>query len=81
MEASSEVFSALLRCMERSRAELLELIQRKQAAAEQQADRLLEELQWEISELEERKSEMVQLSHADDHLRLLQVRSRLTAEA
>lgn len=71
---SMEVFSALLRSMERSQAELVEMIQRKQAGAEQRAERLITELQREITELERKRSEMEQLSHTEDHLRLLQVR-------
>ncbi|XP_041821416.1 E3 ubiquitin-protein ligase TRIM39 isoform X2 [Chelmon rostratus] len=69
---SMEVFSTLLRFMERSRAELVEVIQRKQAAAEQRAERLITELELEVTELERRRSEMEQLSHTEDHLHLLQ---------
>ncbi|XP_070849155.1 E3 ubiquitin-protein ligase TRIM39-like [Chaetodon trifascialis] len=69
---SLEVFSTLLRVIERSQAELVEAIQRKQAAAEQRAERLIRELQLEITELERKRSEMEQLSHTEDHLHLLQ---------
>lgn len=77
---SIEVFSSLLRSMERNQSELVEMIQRKQAAAEQRAQRLITELELEITELERKRREMEQLSHTDDHLHLLQVRSRLTEE-
>lgn len=70
-----QVFSALVRTMERSQAELMEMIQRRQAAAEQRADRLLAELELEITELQRRRSEMEQLFHTDDHLHLIQVRN------
>ncbi|XP_062300706.1 E3 ubiquitin-protein ligase TRIM39-like [Scomber scombrus] len=69
---SMEVYSALFRSLERSQAELVEMIQRKQAAAEQRAESLITELQLEITELERRRSEMERLSHTDDHLHLLQ---------
>ncbi|XP_042257288.1 E3 ubiquitin-protein ligase TRIM39 [Thunnus maccoyii] len=69
---SMKIFSALFRSLERTQAELVETIQRKQAAAEQRAERLITELQLEITELERRRSEMEQLSHTDDHLHLLQ---------
>ncbi|XP_044040640.1 E3 ubiquitin-protein ligase TRIM39 [Siniperca chuatsi] len=69
---SMEVFSALFRSMERSQAELVEMIQRKQAAAEQRAEILITELELEIIELERKRSEMEQLSHTEDHLHLLQ---------
>ncbi|KAM9335802.1 E3 ubiquitin-protein ligase TRIM39-like [Symphorus nematophorus] len=72
IEESMEVFTALFHFMERSRAELVEMIQRKQAAAEQRAERLIAELQLEITELERKRSEMEQLSHTEDHLHLLQ---------
>lgn len=77
---SMEVFSSLLRSMERNQSELVEMIQRKQAAAEQRAQRLITELELEITELERKRREMEQLSHTDDHLHLLQVRGRLTEE-
>lgn len=77
---SVEVFSNLLRFMERKQAELVELIQRKQAAAELRAERLITELQLEITELERKRREMEQLSHTEDHLHLLQVRPHVTVE-
>lgn len=77
---SMEVFSSLLRSMERNQSELVEMIQRKQAAAEQRAQRLITELELEITELERKRREMEQLSRTEDHLHLLQVRSRLTEE-
>ncbi|XP_039997240.1 E3 ubiquitin-protein ligase TRIM39-like isoform X2 [Xiphias gladius] len=69
---SMEVFSVLFRYMEKSQAELLDMIQKKQAAAEQRAERLIAELELEITELERKRSEMEQLSHSEDHLHLLQ---------
>ncbi|XP_069374841.1 E3 ubiquitin-protein ligase TRIM39 [Paralichthys olivaceus] len=72
IEESTEVFSALFRLMERSQAELVDAIQKKQMAAEQRAARLITELELQITELERRRSEMEQLSHSEDHLRLLQ---------
>lgn len=76
---STEVFSTLLRSLERRQAELVEMIRRKQAAAERRAERLVAELELEITELERKRSEMEQLSHTEDHLHLLQVRGHLTA--
>ncbi|XP_019123447.1 E3 ubiquitin-protein ligase TRIM39 [Larimichthys crocea] len=69
---SMEVFSTLVRSMERSQAELVEMIRRKQAEAERRAERLITELELEITMLERKRSEMEQLSHTDDHLHLLQ---------
>uniref|UniRef100_A0A3B5L982 B30.2/SPRY domain-containing protein n=1 Tax=Xiphophorus couchianus TaxID=32473 RepID=A0A3B5L982_9TELE len=75
IEESGQVFSALIRSIERSRAELVEVIQKKQAAAEMRARRLIAGLETEISELQRRKRELEQLFHHEDHLHVLQVRS------
>lgn len=68
-----KIFTILFHSMERSRAELMGTIQRRQVAAEERAERLIAELQLEITELERKRSEMEQLSHTEDHIRLLQV--------
>ncbi|XP_037389775.1 E3 ubiquitin-protein ligase TRIM39-like [Pygocentrus nattereri] len=70
---SVEVFRALLRCIERSQAELLEVMEEKQKAAEKQAEEFIKELEQEITELKRRDTELEQLSHTEDHLHLLQV--------
>ncbi|KAL0964931.1 hypothetical protein UPYG_G00274590 [Umbra pygmaea] len=69
---SVEVFTALVRSIERSQAELLEVIEEKQRAAERQAEGLIKELEQEITELKRRCSDLEQLSHTEDHLHLLQ---------
>ncbi|XP_072543256.1 E3 ubiquitin-protein ligase TRIM39-like, partial [Salminus brasiliensis] len=68
---SVEVFRALLRCIERSQAELLEVMEEKQKAAERQAEEFIKELEQEITELKRRNTELEQLSHTEDHLHLL----------
>lgn len=73
---SLEVFAALMRSMEKTKRELVQMIHRKQAAAEQRADRLIAELELEMTELERKRCEMEHLSDTEDHLHLLQVRSR-----
>uniref|UniRef100_A0A3B5BFR5 E3 ubiquitin-protein ligase TRIM39-like n=1 Tax=Stegastes partitus TaxID=144197 RepID=A0A3B5BFR5_9TELE len=72
IEESVEVFSALFRTLERSQAELVETIRRKQTAAEQRAERLISELELEVTELQRRRSEMEQLLHTEDHLHVVQ---------
>lgn len=52
------------------------MIERRQEAAELRAQRLISELQLEVTELESRRSEMQQLSNTEDHLHLLQVRKK-----
>ncbi|XP_037390040.1 E3 ubiquitin-protein ligase TRIM39-like [Pygocentrus nattereri] len=70
---SVEVFRALLCCIMRSQAELLEVMEEKQKAAERQAEEFIKELEQEITELKRRDTELEQLSHTEDHLHLLQV--------
>ncbi|KAL7880950.1 hypothetical protein SRHO_G00032040 [Serrasalmus rhombeus] len=70
---SMEVFRALLCCIERSQAELLEVMEEKQKAAERQAEEFIKELEREITELKRRDTELEKLSHTEDHLHLLQV--------
>ncbi|XP_053093327.1 E3 ubiquitin-protein ligase TRIM39-like [Pangasianodon hypophthalmus] len=70
---SVEVFTTLIRSIERSQAELLKVMEEKQKAAEKQAEGLVKELKQEINELKRRDTELEQLSHTDDHLHLLQI--------
>ncbi|XP_041717585.1 E3 ubiquitin-protein ligase TRIM21 [Coregonus clupeaformis] len=66
------VFTALVCSIERSHAELLEVIREKQKATQRQAEGLIEELEQEITELQRRRTELEQLSHTEDQLHLLQ---------
>ncbi|XP_049337915.1 E3 ubiquitin-protein ligase TRIM39-like isoform X2 [Astyanax mexicanus] len=70
---SMEIFWALVRCIERSQAELLEVMELKHKAAERQAEELIKELEQEITELKRRDTELEQISHTEDHLHLLQI--------
>ncbi|XP_029597735.1 E3 ubiquitin-protein ligase TRIM39 isoform X1 [Salmo trutta] len=69
---SVQVFTDLVRSIERSQAELIEVIEEKQKAAERQAEGIIKELEQEITELQRRSTELEQLSHTEDHLHLLQ---------
>ncbi|XP_028851160.1 E3 ubiquitin-protein ligase TRIM39-like isoform X2 [Denticeps clupeoides] len=73
ISANVEVFTALLRSIERSQAELLEVMEEEQRAAERQAEGLIKDLQQEITELQRRNSELEKISHTEDHLHLLQI--------
>ncbi|XP_036452082.1 E3 ubiquitin-protein ligase TRIM39-like [Colossoma macropomum] len=70
---SIELFTALIRSIERSLAELVKVMEEKQKAAEKQAEDLIKELEQEITELKRRDTELEQLSHTEDHLHLLQI--------
>uniref|UniRef100_A0A674F221 B30.2/SPRY domain-containing protein n=1 Tax=Salmo trutta TaxID=8032 RepID=A0A674F221_SALTR len=74
---SVQVFTDLVRSIERSQAELIEVIEEKQKAAERQAEGLIKELEQEITELQRRSTELEQLSHTEDHLHLLQKMEKL----
>ncbi|XP_046907267.1 E3 ubiquitin-protein ligase TRIM39-like [Hypomesus transpacificus] len=69
---SVQVFTALVRSIERSQAELIEVIEEKQKAAEKRAELLIQDLEQEITKLKRRSTELEQLSHTEDHLHLLQ---------
>uniref|UniRef100_UPI003AADC079 E3 ubiquitin-protein ligase TRIM21-like isoform X2 n=1 Tax=Centroberyx gerrardi TaxID=166262 RepID=UPI003AADC079 len=69
---SVEVFTALVASIQRNQAELIEVIEEKQRAAEKQAEGFIKELEQEISELQRRSTELERLSHTEDHLHLLQ---------
>ncbi|XP_072518661.1 E3 ubiquitin-protein ligase TRIM39-like [Salminus brasiliensis] len=76
---SAEVFTALICCIEKSQAELLEVMEEKQKAAERQSRDLIKDLEQEITALKRRDTELEQLSHTEDHLHLLQIYSFLFA--
>uniref|UniRef100_A0A671K683 Bloodthirsty-related gene family, member 9 n=1 Tax=Sinocyclocheilus anshuiensis TaxID=1608454 RepID=A0A671K683_9TELE len=65
---SVELFTSLIRSIERCQSELLEVMEKKQKAAENQAEELIKKLEQEITELERRNTELEQLSHTEDHL-------------
>ncbi|XP_069044931.1 E3 ubiquitin-protein ligase TRIM39-like [Lepisosteus oculatus] len=69
---SVQVFTALQNSTERIQAELIELIEEKQRAAERRAEGIIKELEQEITELKRRNTELEQLSHTEDHIHFLQ---------
>lgn len=68
------MFSALMRCIEKSQVDLLKEIEEKQKATERQAEQFIRELEQEIMELKKKNHEMEQLLQTQDHLKFLQVR-------
>ncbi|XP_051727471.1 E3 ubiquitin-protein ligase TRIM39-like isoform X2 [Ctenopharyngodon idella] len=75
--ARVELFTDLIRSIERCQTELLEMMEEQQKAAEKQEEELIEELEQEITKLKMRNTELEQLSHTEDHLHLLQIYSYL----
>ncbi|XP_050959620.1 E3 ubiquitin-protein ligase TRIM39 isoform X1 [Labeo rohita] len=75
--AHVELFTDLIRSIERCQTELLEMMEEQEKAAEKQEQELIEDLEQEITELKMRNTELEQLSHTEDHLHLLQIYSSL----
>ncbi|XP_067301579.1 E3 ubiquitin-protein ligase TRIM39-like [Pseudorasbora parva] len=75
--SSVELFTDLIRSIEKCQSELMEMMEEQQKAAEKQAEDLIKELEQEITELKRRNTEIEQLSHTDDHLHLIQMNSSL----
>ena len=73
-----ELFTDLIRSIERYQSEQLKMMEEQQKAAEKQAEDLIKELHQEITELKRRNTELEQLSHTDDHLHLIQVCQHLS---
>ncbi|XP_053485795.1 E3 ubiquitin-protein ligase TRIM39-like [Ictalurus furcatus] len=70
---SMKMFSALMRCIERSQADLLKVMEEKQKTTERQAEQFIRELEEEVLELKKKNNEMEQLLHTQDHLKFLQI--------
>ncbi len=64
--ARVELFSDLIRSIERCQTELLEMMEEQQKAAEKQEHELIKELEQEITELKMRNTELEQLSRTED---------------
>ncbi|XP_058608802.1 E3 ubiquitin-protein ligase TRIM39-like isoform X1 [Onychostoma macrolepis] len=75
--AHVELFTDLIRSIERCQTELLEMMEEQQKAAWKQEEDLIEKLEQEISELKLKSTELEQVSNTEDHLHLLQIYSSL----
>ncbi|XP_047430705.1 nuclear factor 7, brain-like [Mugil cephalus] len=79
MEEGVQVFTALIRSLERAQTELVEMIEQKQKATEKEANANIQELEQEISGLTKRRAEVEQLSRSKDPLHFLQSFSALNS--
>ncbi|XP_026145017.1 E3 ubiquitin-protein ligase TRIM39-like [Carassius auratus] len=68
--ACIELFTDLLRSIERRQTEQLEMMEEKQKAAEKQELELIEELEQEITELKTRNIKLQQLSQTEDVIQI-----------
>ncbi|KAJ8392176.1 hypothetical protein AAFF_G00077440, partial [Aldrovandia affinis] len=66
-QGSMRVFRDLMSSMERTQAQLLEVIQMNRLAAEQQVEGMIWELEREIAQLRKRSSVFEQLLHSEDY--------------
>ncbi|XP_036828129.1 E3 ubiquitin/ISG15 ligase TRIM25 [Oncorhynchus mykiss] len=73
VEDSDQIFTELIRSIERRSSEVKELIRAQEKAQVSQAEGLLEQLKQEIAELRKRSTELEQLSHTEDHIHFLQI--------
>ncbi len=71
------LFSALVSAIERSQAELLEVMEMSKRAAEHQADAMIRQLELEIEELRRRETALTELAQADDHIYGVKVSDQL----
>ncbi|XP_038855041.1 tripartite motif-containing protein 16-like [Salvelinus namaycush] len=72
VEDSDQIFTELIRSIERRSSEVKELIRAQEKAQVSQAEGLMEQLKQEITELRKRSTELEQLSHTEDHIHFLQ---------
>ncbi|KAK0146654.1 E3 ubiquitin-protein ligase TRIM39 [Merluccius polli] len=67
-----QVLAALMSSIEKWRDDFNQTVKEKLKSTEKQAEGLIKELEQEIEDLTNRRSEVKQLSHTEDHLHLLQ---------
>ncbi|XP_052007928.1 E3 ubiquitin/ISG15 ligase TRIM25-like isoform X1 [Xyrauchen texanus] len=79
VEDSERIFTELMRSIERSRTEVIQLIRDQEKAAVSRDEGLLQRLKKEIADLRWRDAELEQLSHTDDHIHFLKCFQSISA--
>lgn len=74
-EITVSMFRALIGSLERSQAEVLEVVEMGRAAAELRSQALIRDLQLEITELRKRISMLSQLCQSNDYFSFFKVRT------
>ncbi|XP_060769610.1 tripartite motif-containing protein 16-like [Neoarius graeffei] len=72
VEDNEMIFTELISSLENKRSEVTGLIRDQEKAELSRAERLLEQLEQEIADLQRRVTELEQLSHTQDHIHFLQ---------
>uniref|UniRef100_A0A3Q2ZI46 RING-type domain-containing protein n=1 Tax=Kryptolebias marmoratus TaxID=37003 RepID=A0A3Q2ZI46_KRYMA len=65
---SVRLFSTLVSAIERSQAELMEVMEISRRAAQNHADAMIRQLEREIEDLKQRETALAELSESDDHV-------------
>ncbi|XP_013866045.1 E3 ubiquitin-protein ligase TRIM39 isoform X2 [Austrofundulus limnaeus] len=65
---SVRLYSTLVSAIERSQAELMEVMEISRRAARNHADAMIRQLEWEIEDLKQRESALAELAQSDDHI-------------
>ncbi len=73
MEDSERIFTELIRTIERSCSEVIQMIRDREKAEVRRAEGLSKQLQQEIEDLRRKDTELKQLLHTDDHIHFLEV--------
>lgn len=66
------LFSALVSAIERSQAELMEVMEMSRRGAQHQAEAMIRQLELEIAELQRRGSALAELNQSDDYMHCVQ---------
>lgn len=74
---SVRFFSKLVSAIERSQAELMEVMEMSRRAAHNHADAMIQQLEQEIEELKQRETALAELAQSDDHIYCVQVGENL----
>ncbi|XP_029311276.1 E3 ubiquitin-protein ligase TRIM39 [Cottoperca gobio] len=75
---SVSLFSELVSAIERSQAELMEVMEMSRRAAEHQADAMIRQMEMEIEELRRRESALAELALSEDHMHCVKTFSTLS---
>ncbi|XP_073668880.1 E3 ubiquitin/ISG15 ligase TRIM25-like [Paramisgurnus dabryanus] len=75
--ASVNIFTDLIRSIERSQSELMKMMEERQKAAEKQDEDLIKDLEQEITELKRRNTELEKITNTEDHLHIIQIHSSI----
>ncbi|XP_050991934.1 E3 ubiquitin-protein ligase TRIM16-like [Labeo rohita] len=73
VDDTERIFTELIRSIERSRSQVIQLIRAQEESAVIRAEGLLERLEQEIDDLKWRDAELEQLLHTDNHAHFLQM--------